>query len=75
MLLEDIVQFLETSKKFCGGIGFSSDTGQCQLLYVLLGREHDRNQIVTQFRKRKIEKGVLKVKKFTLKDTWMTPVR
>lgn len=75
MLLEDIVQFLETSKKFCGGIGFSSDTGQCQLLYVLLGREHDRNQIVTQFRKRKIEKGVLKVKIFTLKDTWMTPVR
>lgn len=74
MLLEDIVQFLETSKKFCGGIGFSSDTGQCQLLYILLRREHDRNQIVMQFRKIKIEKGVLKVKKFTLKDTWMTPV-
>ena len=64
MLLEDIVQFLETSKKFCGGIGFSSDTGQCQLLYILLRREHDRNQIVMQFRKIKIEKGVLKVKKF-----------
>ena len=62
MLLEDIVQFLETSKKFCGGIGFSSDTGQCQLLYILLRREHDRNQIVMQFRKIKIEKGVLKVK-------------
>lgn len=74
MLLEDIVQFLETSKKFCGGIGFSSDTGQCQLLYILLRREHDRNQIVMQFRKIKIEKGVLKVKKFTLKDTRMTPV-
>lgn len=74
MLLENIVQFLETSKKFCGGIGFSSDTGQCQLLYILLRREHDRNQIVMQFRKIKIEKGVLKVKKFTLKDTWMTPV-
>lgn len=48
---------LRDFKKFCGGIGFSSsDTGQCQLLYVLLGREHDRNQIVTQFRKRKLKR-------------------
>ena len=52
MLLEVIIQFLETSKKFCVGIGLSSDTRQCQLLYILLGREHDRNQIVTQFRKK-----------------------
>lgn len=39
-----------------GGIGSVSDTGQCQLLYVLLGREHDRNQIVTQFRKEKLKR-------------------
>lgn len=81
MLLEDIIQFLETSKKFCRGIGFSSDTGRCQLLYILLGREHDRNQIVTQFRKKKKIKESFKSefkliwKKFTLKDTWMIPVR
>ena len=79
MLQEDIIQFLETSKKFCGGIGLSSDTRQCQLLYILLGREHDRNQIVTQFRKKikKSFKSEFKLiwKKFTLKDTWMIPVR
>ena len=80
MLLEDIVQFLETSKKFCGGIGFSSDTGQCQLLHILLGREHDINQIVTQFRKQILRgnfKSEFKLfwKKFTLKDTSMIPVR